>query len=85
MSQKVLLLQFVRQLYDKSLERHGEENAETLTLFQYMESLEAEIRKSQSEPQSRIRHRSGSGTYPLARSAAFAGNHFAEAGIWITR
>ena len=85
MSQKVLLLQFVRQLYDRSLDQHGEDNPDTLTLFQYMQNLEAEIRKSQSEPQQRIRHRSGPGAYPLARSSAFAGGRFGETGIWLTR
>jgi|HubBroStandDraft_5_1064220.scaffolds.fasta_scaffold286447_1 hypothetical protein len=77
MSQKVLLLQFVRQLYDKSMERHGEDNTETLALLRYMDSLEGDIRRSETRP----RHRPLANVYPLARSSAFAGR-VATAGIW---
>jgi hypothetical protein len=80
MSQKVLLLQFVRQLYDKSMQRHGEEDTETLALLRYMDTIEADIRKVQSE--TRPRHRSLGNVYPLARSSAFAGSRVAMAGIW---
>ncbi len=79
MSQKVLLLQFVRQLYDKSMERHGEEDTETLALLRYMDSLQGDIRRAQSE--TRPRHRPSANVYPLARSSAFAGR-VATAGIW---
>ncbi len=82
MSQKALLLQFVGQLYDKSVERHGEENKETLALSRYMDALKGDLRRSLTECQPRPRHRPLAHVYPLAKSSAYAGGRFATAGIW---
>jgi hypothetical protein len=82
MSQQVLLLQFVRQLHDKSVEQHGAEDTETVVLSRYMESLEGDIRKAQNEAKPRPRHRPLAHVYPLAKSSAYAGGRFATAGIW---
>jgi hypothetical protein len=81
MSQKVLLLEFVGQLYDKSVERHGEDNQETLALSRYMSALRGDLRRT-TECQPRPRHRPLAHVYPLAKSSAYAGGRFATAGIW---
>jgi len=82
MSQKVLLLQFVGQLYDKSVERHGEDNQETLALSRYMSALRGDLRRAQTECQPRPRHRPLAHVYPLARSSSYGGGRLATAGIW---